>query len=130
MIGQLEQRHYAKHRYDDEMSSAHLDSYIESLDRGKMFSLRPTFAEFEKYRTTMDDQLHEGNLVAGFDIFNRFQQRLEERMKMWSKPCRNQVEAMDFTVDESFPVDADEWDWARTLRSWTTVGASASKMRC
>ena len=29
MIDQLEQRHYAKHRYDDAMSSAHLDSYID-----------------------------------------------------------------------------------------------------
>ena len=114
MIGQLEQRHYAKHRYDDEMSSAHLDSYIESLDRGKMFLTAADLAEFEKYRTTMDDQLHEGNLVAGFDIFNRFQQRLEERMENVVETLPQQVEAMDFTVDESFPVDADEWDWART----------------
>ena len=114
MIGQLEQRHYAKHRYDDDMSSAHLDSYIESLDRGKMFFTATDLAEFEKYRTTMDDQLHEGNLVAGFDIFNRFQQRLEERMENVVETLPQQVEAMDFTVDESFPVDADEWDWART----------------
>ena len=114
MIGQLEQRHYAKHRYDDDMSSAHLDSYIESLDRGKMFLTAADLAEFEKYRTTMDDQLHEGNLVAGFDIFNRFQQRLEERMENVVETLPQQVEAMDFTVDESFPVDADEWDWART----------------
>ena len=114
MIGQLEQRHYAKHRYDDEMSSAHLDSYIESLDRGKMFFTATDLAEFEKYRTTMDDQLHEGNLVAGFEIFNRFQQRLEERMENVVETLPQQVQAMDFTVDESFPVDADEWDWART----------------
>ena len=114
MIGQLEQRHYAKHRYDDDMSSAHLDSYIESLDRGKMFFTATDLAEFEKYRTTMDDQLHEGNLVAGFEIFNRFQQRLEERMENVVETLPQQVEAMDFTVDESFPVDADEWDWART----------------
>ena len=33
MIEQLENRHYTKHRYDDDMSSAHLDSYIDSLDR-------------------------------------------------------------------------------------------------
>ena len=38
MIDQLEQRHYAKHPYDDGMSSAHLDSYIESLDRERLRS--------------------------------------------------------------------------------------------
>ena len=30
MIEQLEQRHYAKHRYDDAMSSSPPDSYIDS----------------------------------------------------------------------------------------------------
>ncbi len=114
MIDQLEQRHYAKHRYDDDMSSAHLDSYIESLDRGKMFFTAADLADFEKYRTAMDDQLHEGNLEAGFFIFNRFQERLESRMQKVIDTLPEQVAAMDFTVDESYPLDADEWDWAKT----------------
>jgi carboxyl-terminal processing protease len=114
MIDQLEQRHYAKHRYDDDMSSAHLDSYIESLDRGKMFFTAADLGDFEKYRTVMDDQLHEGNLEAGFFIFNRFQERLESRMEKVIDTLPEQVAAMDFTVDESYPLDADEWDWAKT----------------
>ncbi len=114
MIDQLEQRHYAKHRYDDELSSAHLDSYIDSLDRGKMFFTAQDVAEFEKYRTVMDEQLHEGNLEAGFFIFNRFQERLEHRMEGVVKTLPEQVAAMDFTVDESYPLDVDEWEWAKT----------------
>ena len=69
MIDQLEQRHYAKHRYDDAMSSSHLDSYIDSLDGAKLFFTAADIAEFEQYRTAMDEQLHEGNLEAGFMIF-------------------------------------------------------------
>ena len=114
MIDQLEQRHYAKHPYDDGMSSAHLDSYIESLDRGKMFFTAADVAEFEKYRTAMDDQLHEGNLEAGFVIFNRFQQRLEERMENVVETLPEQVTSMDFSVDESYPLETDEWEWAKT----------------
>ena len=114
MIDQLEQRHYAKHRYDDELSSAHLDSYIESLDRAKMFFTAADLAEFEKYRTAMDEQLHEGNLEAGFLIFNRFHQRLEGRLESIVETLPNQVESMDFTVDESFPLELDEWEWATT----------------
>ena len=114
MIDQLEQRHYAKHPYDDDMSSAHLDSYIESLDRGKMFFTAADVAEFEKYRTAMDDQLHEGNLEAGFVIFNRFQQRLEDRMESVVETLPEQVASMDFSVDESYPLDSDELGWAKT----------------
>ncbi len=113
MIDQLEERHYAKHRYDDGMSSAHLDSYIESLDRGKMFFTAADVAEFEKYRTVMDDQLHEGDLEAGFVIFNRFQERLESRMENVVATLPQQVETMDFSVDESYPLDIDEWAWAK-----------------
>jgi carboxyl-terminal processing protease len=114
MIDQLEQRHYAKHRYDDDMSSAHLDSYIESLDRGKMFFTAADLADFDKYRKVMDDELHEGDLEAGFFIFNRFQERLESRMQNVIDTLPQQVAAMDFSVDESYPLDADEWGWAKT----------------
>jgi carboxyl-terminal processing protease len=114
LIEQLEQRHYAKHRYDDELSSLHLDSYIESMDRAKMFFTAADLAEFEKYRTAMDEQLHEGNLEAGYMIFNRFQQRLEKRLEEVIENLPDQVANMDFTVDETFPLELDEWEWAQT----------------
>ena len=65
MIEQLEERHYSKLEYDDTLSSQHLDSYIDSLDRGKMFFTAADLAEFEQYRTVMDEQLAEGKLDAG-----------------------------------------------------------------
>ncbi|MEM1156468.1 MAG: peptidase S41, partial [Pseudomonadota bacterium] len=115
LIEQLEQRHYAKHRYDDELSSQHLDSYIDSLDRAKMFFTAADIAEFEKYRTAMDEQLHDGNLEAGFFIFNRYQQRLESRLEGLVANLPDQVEAMDFTVDETMPLKAEELDWAADM---------------
>jgi carboxyl-terminal processing protease len=114
MIEQLEQRHYAKHSYDDDLSSQHLDSYIESLDRAKMFFTAADLAEFEKYRTAMDEQLHEGNLEAGYLIFNRFQERLESRLEEVIEALPEQVATMDFTVDETFPLELDEWGWAKS----------------
>lgn len=113
MIEQLENRHYAKHRYDDELSSAHLDSYIDSLDRTKMFFTASDIAEFEQYRTAMDDQLHDGNVEAGFIIFNRFQQRLESRLEQVVETLDTAVEKMDFSVDESFQLETDDWQWAK-----------------
>ena len=66
LVEQLEERHYAGLRYDDELSSQHLDNYINSLDGGKMFFLASDIEEFDKYRTVMDDQLPRGKLDGGF----------------------------------------------------------------
>ena len=126
MIGQLEQRHYAKHRYDDDMSSSHLDSYIDSLDSAKMFFTAADIAEFEKYRTAMDDQLHEGNLEAGFVIFNRFQQRLEDRLELVVGKLPELSANMDFSVDETMPLEVEDWEWATNDNGDTVTGQVSS----
>ena len=114
MIDQLEERHYAKLEYDDTLSSQHLDSYIDSLDRGKMYFTAADLAEFEQYRTVMDDQLPEGKLDAGFAIFNRYHQRLQARLENILATLPASVAAMDFSVDESYLLDLEDRDWATT----------------
>lgn len=112
LIEQLEERHYAKHRYDDELSSQHLDAYVDALDGSKMFFTAADIREFEQYRTVMDDQLPEGNLTAAFAIFNRFQQRLQERLESVLETLPATIEAMDFTIDEYYELDTDGRAWA------------------
>ncbi|MFT4824909.1 MAG: carboxyl-terminal processing protease [Halioglobus sp.] len=114
MIEQLEERHYAKLKYDDTLSSQHLDSYIEKLDGRKMFFLAADIAEFEKYRTELDDQSRKGQLEAGYQIFNRFQARMEARLTQVIETLPAAVEKMDFTVDESYELEIDDQPWAQT----------------
>ncbi|WP_241263128.1 carboxy terminal-processing peptidase [Parahaliea mediterranea] len=113
MLEQLEERHYAKLRYDDALSSQHLDNYIDSLDSGKMFFTAADVAEFERYRTSMDNELHRGGLDSGFNIFNRFQQRLEARLSRVVEELPDTVAAMDFSVDEEYQLDTDDRPWAK-----------------
>ena len=112
MTEQLEQRHYSKRRYDDELSSQHLDNYINSLDGGKMFFTATDIAEFEKYRLLLDDAAAEGNLDAGYLIFDRFQIRLQDRLNGLIEDLPNRIEAMDFAVEESYLLDTDDRAWA------------------
>ncbi|MDZ7781619.1 MAG: carboxy terminal-processing peptidase [Halioglobus sp.] len=114
LIDQLEERHYAGLRYGDQLSSQHLDSYIESLDRGRMFFLASDIAEFEQYRLVMDDHLRKGNLDAGFTIFNRFQQRLETRLEQLIDSLPEKIETLDFTRDEAYETDGENRSWAKT----------------
>jgi carboxyl-terminal processing protease len=112
MIEQLQDRHYSKQKYDDILSSQHLDSYIESLDRGKMFFNAADIAEFERFRSVMDDQLRKGKLDAGFAIFNRYLQRLQDRLEKVVETLPESVAAMDFNVDEEFSLDVEDREWA------------------
>ena len=113
ILDQLEERHYSKQPYDDTLSSQHLDSYIESLDGSKMFFTKADIAEFDQFRTIMDDQLHKGELDAGFAIFNRYHARLTERLEREIEKLPELVAGMDFTVEESISLDAESRDWAR-----------------
>ena len=112
LIEQLEERHYSKQKYTDELSAQHLDAYIDSLDGSKMFFTAADVEGFQQYRTVMDDQLPEGNLDAGFAIFNRFHERLRTRLESVNENLADVVAAMDFTVDEYYELDTDERSWA------------------
>lgn len=114
MVEQLEERHYAKLSYDDNLSSLHLDSYLDDLDRNKMFFTAADIAEFERFRNVMDDQLPKGKLDAGFVVFNRFQQRLEGRLNKLIDSLDSAVVAMDFSRKESYDLDVEGREWART----------------
>jgi len=113
MIEQLQERHYAGLAYGDELSSQHLDSYVNSLDGGKMFFTAADIADFEQYRTVMDDQLQQGKLDPGFAIFNRYHQRLQDRLNHVIKTLPEAVAAIDFSVDESLLLDSEERQWAK-----------------
>ena len=112
LVEQLEERHYSKQAYTDELSSQHLDAHIDRLDGSKMLLTAADIKEFQQYRTVMDDQLPEGNLDAGFAIFNRFQERLRTRLESINENLPEIIAAMDFTVDEYYELDTDDRDWA------------------
>ncbi len=113
LVEQLQDRHYSKLNYDDKLSSEHLDNYIDSLDGSKMFFLASDIAEFEPYRTVMDDQLREGKLDAGYAIFNRFHERLQQRLTNLIETLPQAVAAMDFNQDESISLDLEHRQWAK-----------------
>jgi carboxyl-terminal processing protease len=113
LVEQLQERHYSKLPYNDELSSQHLDNYIKSLDGNKMFFLASDIAEFDQYRSVMDDQLPQGKLDAGFTIFNRFHQRLQDRLNHIIDTLPQAVAAMDFNVDEAYSLDVEDSQWAK-----------------
>ena len=125
----LEQNHYLRHQLDDEFSEKFLDRYLETLDPQHIHFTEGDLAEFEPYRLTLDNLTLGSNGVGdstpAYKIFNRFRQRLDERVAYAQELLK--TEKFDFTTDERallnrkdapYPRDLDEAKklWRQRLR--------------
>ncbi len=111
IIEQLRRNHYSHIRFDDAFSTKMLDGYIKALDGGRMYFTAADIAEFEKYRTTLDDLLQRGDTDAGYLMYNRYQQRVIERLVYSIAMIEDPTTQFDFTVDEEMILDRSEEPW-------------------
>ena len=121
IISKLNQRHYIKQSLNDSLSSRIFDNYLEKLDGNRSFFLQSDLEEFEQYRLTLDDTLRKGDLEPGAIIFNRYQQRLTDRLSKIVAELPDMIAAMDFTKDETLTID-------RTDSPWPTTTAEADEL--
>ena len=111
IIKKLNKRHYINLELNDRLSSRVLDNYLRSLDVNKNFFLQADIDEFEKYRHSIDDTLNKGDLEPGFAIFNRFQQRLTQRLQYLNDNLTDLVAKMDFERIEELELDRQDAPW-------------------
>jgi carboxyl-terminal processing protease len=111
IIQQLRRNHYSEINFNDAFSGSMLDSYIKTLDGGRIYFTRADIDEFEQYRTTLDDLLLAGDIAAGYLIYNRYQRRLIERLVYSIERVEDEQNEFDFTVDEYMVLDRSEVPW-------------------
>lgn len=123
VIEQLTRHHYVRQRLDDDLSSEVLDRYLEMLDPQRSYFLASDIADFEPYRYLLDDALRQGNLEPAFDIFNRYQQRLEDRLNFTLEKIETGLEQLDFEAESTLQTDRAEAAWIESIEGmddlWT-----------
>jgi carboxyl-terminal processing protease len=102
----LVQYHYNQQPLDDSVSSKFLDRYLEVLDNLHMHFLQSDLAEFEKYRTTLDDLTFKGETKPAREIFARFLQRIEQRVRYVADLLEN--EKFEFTGTDRYNLNRKE----------------------
>jgi carboxyl-terminal processing protease len=107
----LSQYHYRDTRIDDALADRVMTSYLEALDQERYYFLAEDVAAFAPLRTRLDDELRRGELAGGYQVFKRYQQRVQERadfaLAMLAKP-------LDLSQDDRLELDRAEAPWART----------------
>ncbi len=111
VVEQLRHNHFVRKPLDDGISSEVFDKYLETLDGGHAYFLASDIAEFEPYRYQLDDALKRGDLEPAFTIFNRYQQRVVERLQFLLAKIEAGLDTIDFSVDEDIEIDRAESPW-------------------
>jgi carboxyl-terminal processing protease len=100
---------YKKVALDDSISTLIYNKYIKSLDENHNYLLASDIADFDKYKTALDDDLKDGNLNDAFYIFNVYQKRYNERIKYSLAQIDKNY---DFNKNETFTYDRDKLPWS------------------
>ncbi|MFD0940072.1 carboxy terminal-processing peptidase [Pedobacter boryungensis] len=108
VVSLIEGYNYKQIKLNDSISSIILDRYIKALDPSKYYFLASDIAEFEKNRTTLDDDFKNGDLSAPFYIFNVYLKRYNERIDYSISQIKNKY---DFNQNDTYVYDREKMPW-------------------
>ncbi|MDZ4262415.1 MAG: tail-specific protease, partial [Pseudomonadota bacterium] len=111
LVQKLDSEHYRDQEFNDALSSRYFDEYLKSLDSAKNFFIQSDIAEFEKYRKSFDDDYKKGKLNNSFVIFNRFNERMIDRLEKVVKTLDDPKTKFDFDEEESIVLDREKAPW-------------------
>jgi carboxyl-terminal processing protease len=121
--------HYQKPAINDQFSSNAFDNYIKDLDPSKVYFLKSDIAEFEKYRYSIDESIFSGDVKPGFEIFNRYQQRLQERIH-YAFSLLNDSTQFDFSNNDSFMTNREHALFVSTTDELNALWKLKLKYEC
>ncbi len=114
----LEELQYDRKPFGDAISSQFLDRYLESLDPQHLHFLQSDLAEFERYRTNLDDLTIRRTQLAdtrpAFEIFNRFIERIQQRVAYVDQLLTN--ETFSFDADERITINRRKAPYPKDLQ--------------
>ena len=99
-----------KQPLDDKISSRSLEQFIKAFDNRKLYFYQSDIDEFEKYKDKLDDMVRKGDISFAYLLFNRFIQRVDERVAVVDDLLK---EDFDFTQDESLSTDWDKLPFSK-----------------
>lgn len=117
IISRLRHQHFQRTQVslDDQLSSTVLDRYIEQLDGDRSYFLASDVKEFEQFRFKLDDAFKTSNLQPAYIIYNRYQERVINRLKFMLEEIKKGINTLDFKQDEYLTIERKELPWAKSL---------------
>ena len=102
VVSILKSRHYRSQVHNDEFSRKVFEKYLEMLDPARVYFCESDLKKFEKYYTSLDDMLDDGNADFAFEIFDLYKKRVVMYRAYAEKIL---AEDFDFNKDEFIIID-------------------------
>ena len=107
----IQNNHYSRTDFEDEVSEKFLESYLKFLDSNKLYFNQKDIDSFnKKYKTTLDDYIFEGSIQPATDIYNLYVERVTKRVDK-IKEILNTKE-FKFDSDRTVEKRRKDSDWA------------------
>ena len=103
-VRSLMTEHLSKHPLDDEISRRAMKTLLEGFDSRKMYFYQSDVDEFMRKRDQLDDDVNKGDVRFVYSVYQRFLQRLDERVRLVDELVRA---PHDFTLDEELVIEPD-----------------------
>ena len=113
IVDQLQTHHFIKRPLDDATSSHTLDAYLKLLDEDRAYFTAADIQSFEKYRSHLDEALRSGDLAPAYDIFNRYQLRVTQRLQHLIRTIAAGVDKLDLSTGQTLELERKGSAWAR-----------------
>lgn len=108
----LKRHHYSKPPLDDVRSRKMYAGYLKMLDPMRIYFTANDVQQFDQWATQFDDFLKSGNLEPGYAMYNRHLTRQDQYLDYALNQLSKGVDAIDFTVAETFETDREKAPWA------------------
>ncbi|MCG8449242.1 MAG: carboxy terminal-processing peptidase [Pirellulales bacterium] len=105
----MDRHHLSEMHVNDEISQRTFEKFLDSLDPMKLFFYQSDVEEFSKEKLHIDDYVKQGDVRLAKRIFDRFLQRMQERIAV----AQRYVDAdHDFSLDEKMLRDPEKMAFA------------------
>ncbi len=111
VVNLLKKRHLSRRDLDDEISQRFMLTYLKMLDPGKMYFYQSDIDEFMQQKLQLDDLVRRGDIGFGHKVYQRFLQRVDERLKVADELLGAEH---DFTIDEEIMRNREDADYPKT----------------
>jgi carboxyl-terminal processing protease len=114
----LEKLHYTPQKLNDTLSGKFLDTYLEALDPQHIHFTQVDLAEFESYRTNLDDLTITSTGISdvdpAYEIYNRFMKRLGERVAFAGETLKS--ETFKFDTEDRILINRKDLPYPKDLQ--------------
>ena len=118
LIQALEKAHYKKVSINELNASSFLVSYLKKLDRQRLYFTREEAENFiNQYSTTIITFLKQGNLHPGFEIYNAYKLKANNRLKFAISMIDNGL-SIDNNSSYDFKRDENNWETGNLDNVW------------